>query len=268
VGEDPVDDIALGGVDEAEDLHTAAAAGAGQGIDLPDAFDQPRPAAAGRAGVGRRSGIGRAGGGYMLVSATDGDHLSLNGGLEYIDLPTLASQGFVLAEIELAALGGFVITNPTGGYFLFHTDIVPSNHLHRFTIAGGAVPGPEIVFDFGVYLDALLFDPDTDVLYMPAAVGGIHVVDTNTNTPLTPQPIPLPGFPVDQVIGPVGSPYDLTGDGVVAVLDFLVLLTAWGDCASPCPPSCLADIATPDGPGSDCAVNILDVLLLLANWDA
>jgi hypothetical protein len=206
------------------------------------------------------------GGGYLLVSATDGDHLSLNGGVEYIDLPTLASQGFVLAEIELAALGGFVITNPTGGYFLFHTDIVPSNHLNRFTITGGPVPGPEIVFDFGVYLDALLYDTETDLLYMPAAAGGMHVVDTNTNTPLTPQPIPLPGFPVDQVIGPIGSPYDLTGDGVVGILDFLVLLAAWGDCVSPCPPSCIADIAAPDGPGSDCTVDILDALLLLANW--
>jgi hypothetical protein len=45
--EDSIDQVALGGVDEADDLHAAAAAGAGQGIDLPDAFDEGGPASAG-----------------------------------------------------------------------------------------------------------------------------------------------------------------------------------------------------------------------------
>lgn len=208
------------------------------------------------------------GGDFLLVSATDGNHLSLNGGVEYVDLQTLASDGLVLTEIQLAALGGFAMTRADQGYFLFHTDIVPSNHLLTFSIAGGADPGPEIVFDFGNYLDALLFDPETDLLYMPSALGGDFVVDTTTNMQLTPQPIPLPGFPVDQVIGPVGSPYDLTGDGVVGIADFLDLLASWGDCPAPCPPTCIADIATPDGPGADCTVGIHDFLLLLANWGA
>ena len=206
-------------------------------------------------------------GAFLLVSATDGDHLSLGGGVEFVDLQTLASDGLLLAEAQLAALGGFVMTGESEGYFVFHTDIVPSNHLQRFTIAGGAIQEPEIVFDFGVYLDAMLFDAETGLLYMPAAVGGLHVVDTATNEPVTREPIGLPGFPVDQVIGPVGSRYDLTGDGVVGVLDLLDLLAAWGDCAAPCPPTCVADIAAPGGPGADCTVGILDFLLLLANWD-
>ena len=202
---------------------------------------------------------------FLLVSATDGNHLSLNGGVEYVDLPTLASEGFVLAEGKLAALGGFVMTGESEGYFVFHTDIVASNHLKSFTISGGAVPGPEIVFDFGVYLDALLFDPGTGLLFMPAASSGLHVVDTATNEPVTLKPIPLPGFPIDQVIGPVGSLYDLTGDGVVGIVDLLDLLAAWGDCDAPSPPTCVADIAAPGGPGTDCTVDILDFLLLLAN---
>ncbi len=206
-------------------------------------------------------------GAFLLVSATDGDHLSLGGGVESVDLQTLASDGLLLAEADLAALGGFVMTGEAEGYFLFHTDIVPSNHLQRFTIAGGPIQEPEIVFDFGVYLDALLFDPGTGLLYMPAAEGGLHVVDTATNEPVTRQPVPLPGFPVDQVIGPVGSPYDVTGDGVVGIQDFLAVLAAWGDCPAPCPPTCVADIAAPGGPGADCTVGILDFLLLLANWD-
>jgi hypothetical protein len=204
--------------------------------------------------------------GFMLVSATDGDHLNLDGGVELVDLDALSSEGFVLAESELVALGGFVMKRATQGYYLSHTDIVPSNHLRSFTIAGGPDPGPEIVFDAGVYLDALLFDPETDLLFMPAATGGLYVVDTTTDTQITAEPIPLPGLPVDQVIGPVGHPYDLNGDGAVGILDFLLMLASWGDCKAPCPPTCVADIATADGPGADCRVGILDLLLLLANW--
>lgn len=51
---------------------------------------------------------------------------------------------------------------------------------------------------------------------------------------------------------------DLTGDGTVGIVDFLLLLDAWGPCAfcAQCP----ADL---DG---DCAVGINDMLMLLANW--
>jgi len=52
-------------------------------------------------------------------------------------------------------------------------------------------------------------------------------------------------------------PGDLDGDGVVGIIDFLMLLGAWG----PCPPvNCPADL---DGDG---VVGIVDLLTLLANW--
>ena len=53
---------------------------------------------------------------------------------------------------------------------------------------------------------------------------------------------------------------DLNGDGIVNVLDFLLMLAGWGSCPQPCPPSCTGDL---DG---NCAVNVNDFLLLLANW--
>ena len=53
---------------------------------------------------------------------------------------------------------------------------------------------------------------------------------------------------------------DLDGDCTVGIVDFLMLLSLWGPCPAPCPPSCVADF---DG---DCNVGIVDVLLLLANW--
>ena len=49
-------------------------------------------------------------------------------------------------------------------------------------------------------------------------------------------------------------------DGAVNVPDLLILLAAWGPCPVPCPPSCAGDI---DG---DCAVAVPDLLILLAHW--
>ena len=48
---------------------------------------------------------------------------------------------------------------------------------------------------------------------MPASAGGLYVVDTVANAPVMPDPVPLPGFPVDQVIGPIGSPFDARSIG-------------------------------------------------------
>ncbi len=53
---------------------------------------------------------------------------------------------------------------------------------------------------------------------------------------------------------------DLDGDGSVGIVDFLLLLGAWGPCPAPCPPYCAGDL---DG---DCAVGIVDFLMLLGYW--
>jgi predicted outer membrane repeat protein len=59
---------------------------------------------------------------------------------------------------------------------------------------------------------------------------------------------------------PTALPSDLDGDGIVGMVDFLALLSAWGSC-SDCG-TCPADF---DG---DCSVGILDLLILLGNWTA
>ncbi len=56
------------------------------------------------------------------------------------------------------------------------------------------------------------------------------------------------------------SPADLNVDGEVGIVDFLLLLGAWGPCPPPCPPACGADI------NGDCAVDVVDFLGLLAAW--
>jgi hypothetical protein len=53
-------------------------------------------------------------------------------------------------------------------------------------------------------------------------------------------------------------PGDLNGDGVVDVLDLLILLDTWGTCADP--DDCPADL------NRDGEVDVLDLLILLDNW--
>ncbi|HRQ74807.1 MAG TPA: hypothetical protein PK098_02695 [Phycisphaerales bacterium] len=50
---------------------------------------------------------------------------------------------------------------------------------------------------------------------------------------------------------------DLNGDGVVDVMDLLILMNQWGECKSRC---CIADL------NLDGYVDVLDLLGLLAHW--
>lgn len=60
-------------------------------------------------------------------------------------------------------------------------------------------------------------------------------------------------------VAPVFSAADLDMDGVVGIIDFLLLLAAWGPCPDP-PATCPADL---DGSGD---VGIIDMLTLLGAW--
>jgi spore coat protein A, manganese oxidase len=53
---------------------------------------------------------------------------------------------------------------------------------------------------------------------------------------------------------------DLNCDGVVDVLDLLIMLDNWGECEDCMPGACPADL------NGDCAVDVLDLLILLDNW--
>lgn len=59
---------------------------------------------------------------------------------------------------------------------------------------------------------------------------------------------------------PDAVPGDVTGDGLVDVFDLIQLLTDWGACAQPCPPSCPADFT------DDCQVDVFDLIIVLNSW--
>jgi hypothetical protein len=55
-------------------------------------------------------------------------------------------------------------------------------------------------------------------------------------------------------------PGDVTGDGVVDVLDLVAVILAWGPCADACPPACPGDV---DG---DCTVGVEDLTVIVESW--
>ena len=57
-----------------------------------------------------------------------------------------------------------------------------------------------------------------------------------------------------------GVPGDVDGDGIVNVVDLLIMLGNWGACPAPCPPNCPGDV------NADCLVDVQDLLIVLGNW--
>jgi probable HAF family extracellular repeat protein len=101
-----------------------------------------------------------------------------------------------------------------------------------------------------------LIPPDADVLVTLAT--GINSTGQISGWARMPAPY---GTGVAVLLTPRRPPLgDLDGDCTVGIIDFLMLLGAWGRCPDPCPPTCPADL---DG---DCNVGITDLLILLANW--
>jgi|GEM_PF-3332786 len=139
----------------------------------------------------------------LFVSTTDGI-LDNRGGIEMVDLDGLTSVGYALSEAQSADLGGFVMITPTTGYFVFHTDLLASTHLKRFTIAGGPDPGPEIIVLLGAVVDVLEYDPRLDRIFLPTGDAGgpqgIYVFDAITKQQIGPGPIATPMRPHDLVV--------------------------------------------------------------------
>ncbi len=86
-----------------------------------------------------------------------------------------------------------------------------------------------------------------------SAVQGFPMVDVPYWTAVEPDM----SFSMDgYVISPEG---DLTGDGLVDVLDLIALLSNWGPCPDP-PADCPADLH------KDGVVDVVDLLIVLSNW--
>jgi hypothetical protein len=140
----------------------------------------------------------------LFVSTTDG-YLDGRGGIEMVALDTWRSLGFALHEQEIADLGGFVMTSPTEGFFVFHTDLLASTHLKPFTVGGGVPAGPEMVVFFDV-VDELAYDPLRERVHLPGRYGSatplVHAFDARTHAPVVGGPIVLPEHAYDVLVAP------------------------------------------------------------------
>jgi aminopeptidase N len=152
----------------------------------------------------------------------------------------------------------------------FHKDV--SAGAGDFSLVGDATGPASFGFAYDGISRIATLTPDTElppddytltvgdgIVDLTAGLG----LDGEVADPADPQALPsgdgLPGgdvvvrFRVD-VLG------DLDGDGHVSIGDFLILLSNWGPCPMPCPPSCAGDL------NADCTVSIADLLIMLANW--
>ena len=128
------------------------------------------------------------------------------GGIEMVDLDTLQSLGLIVAEADgnvAADLGSFVLVRPDREYLVFSTDLLPSSHLHDFTIAEGVAPIPEYHTAVDYRVPTMVYEPSTDSFFLPeGGMGGdgVHVFDAANGARLTHTILPTTGTPTDVVL--------------------------------------------------------------------
>jgi hypothetical protein len=128
------------------------------------------------------------------------------GGLERVDLETLQSTGLVVAEADgnvAADLGSFVLVRPDRGYLVFSTDLLPSSHLHDFTLADGAIPIPEYHTAVDYRVPTMVHETSTDTFFLPEGGNGgdgVHVFDASSGQRLTDRILATNGTPTDVVL--------------------------------------------------------------------
>jgi hypothetical protein len=128
------------------------------------------------------------------------------GTYEQIDLAALTAAPFPLGDGSGEA-GGFVMTGPSAGWFIEHTEFgpSPSSHLGRFPDPGG------VWNSFAeAHIDQVAFDAATDQVFFPDActtgcspagsTGGVQMFDATTGLHLDNELAVQVGFPPYRVV--------------------------------------------------------------------
>ncbi|NOT30623.1 MAG: hypothetical protein HOP15_09280 [Planctomycetes bacterium] len=141
----------------------------------------------------------------LFVSTTE-SFLDARGGIERVDVDQLASLGFALTEeVGGSDMGGFVMTSPEEGYYVFHTDLLASTHLKHFRVPNAPDPGLEIVVLLNDTVDVIAHDPARRAVFLPSGFAwgtpGLYMVSTRTNQVVGP-PIDTLLRPHDVIVGP------------------------------------------------------------------
>jgi hypothetical protein len=141
----------------------------------------------------------------LFVSASWNTH-NTEGGIEMIDLESLASLGIVAAESDPVSgvccdMAPFVLVSPSRGYFTFSTDSTLSSHLHAFTLDGGIDPA-DLYTSLDYEAANLVHDPGTDHLFLPTLETGpgFHVFDAGSGARLSGEIVATQGLVSDLVL--------------------------------------------------------------------
>ncbi|HEV7732661.1 MAG TPA: hypothetical protein VGR62_10890 [Candidatus Binatia bacterium] len=134
----------------------------------------------------------------LFISATGGFFDA--GGIEAVDLKTLASTGLVVREADGtvgADLGAFVLVAPGRGFLTFSTDLLLSSHLTQFDVHGHI--GPQLHVSLDYFAPALAHDRGGVVFLPDGNIGatGVRAFDDENGAELTASATATSGAPVD-----------------------------------------------------------------------
>ncbi len=123
------------------------------------------------------------------------------GGLEAVDVDALVSLGLAIAEADgqtAADLGSFAMVAPDRGLLVSSTDLAPSSHLARFSLAGG-VQLEELWVTVGYRVPTMVHDPQTHSIFVPDGgfTNAVWVFDADSGEALHRDPLALGGPATD-----------------------------------------------------------------------
>jgi len=137
----------------------------------------------------------------LYVSASGG--FFDEGGLEEVNLDTLKSMGLIVEEADGttgADLLSFTMTKENQGYLNSSTDLLPSSHLARFSLTGGA-NAEELFVTVDYHAPNLIFDPPSNTLFVldGGFQNAVWVFDAEEGETLNEDKpaVPLGGIPSD-----------------------------------------------------------------------
>ncbi|MBW2494238.1 MAG: hypothetical protein JRE43_05770, partial [Deltaproteobacteria bacterium] len=119
------------------------------------------------------------------------------GGLEEVDVDALASLGLAIAEADgqtAADLGSFAMVGSDRGLLVSSTDLAPSSHLARFSLAGGVQP-EELWVTVDYRAPTMVHDPQTHTVFVPdgGSTNAVWVFDADSGEQLNREPLALAG---------------------------------------------------------------------------
>jgi hypothetical protein len=193
--------------------------------------------------------------------------ISNTGGADYDVIPQAPSQGFLSARVKF--FYGDFDADTIPGDILVLNDPDGAGPMPLAFVGTGAHYTPNTTMDLRVELDNTAGNIKYYINGTLIFTGNI-VAGTSIEQVVIPSDnFQLPGEKgqVDDINFEPGITAGCLGDsnssGAVDVNDLLAVVSHWGPCPAPCPPSCTGDLVPA---GGNCVVDVNDLLLVISHW--